>query len=192
MQGSLAERLRVLRARHGLSLTEASEELGVNRHTLRDLELGKREPYGPTLRKIAVGYNVPMAWLLEEPAPLAEASGTGLEELEDALKQARALAQQALEEYGADPASLKDPQKRARAAEALEALKGLEERRGELGAAPPEPFALITERLGRPTEIRFLRVPSPEERARVMEEHPDAVVVEAEENAIVEKVYAYS
>jgi transcriptional regulator with XRE-family HTH domain len=75
-QGSLAERLRVLRAQHGLSLTEASEKIGVNRHTLRDLELGKREPYGPTMRKIAEGYGVPVARLLEESvlAGIAEAS----------------------------------------------------------------------------------------------------------------------
>jgi transcriptional regulator with XRE-family HTH domain len=87
-QGSLAERLRVLRAQHGLSLTEASEKIGVNRHTLRDLELGKREPYGPTIRKIAEGYSVPVARLLEEPVPLAKAPrgagraeiGAGLEE----------------------------------------------------------------------------------------------------------------
>jgi transcriptional regulator with XRE-family HTH domain len=73
MQESLAERLRVLRAQRGLSLTEASAKIGVNRHTLRDLELGKREPYGPTLRKLAEGYNVPVARLLEETVPLAEA-----------------------------------------------------------------------------------------------------------------------
>jgi transcriptional regulator with XRE-family HTH domain len=79
MQGSLAERLRVLRAQHGLSLTEASEKIGVNRHTLRDLELGKREPYGPTIRKIAEGYGVPVARLLEEPVLLGkdEAPVTG-------------------------------------------------------------------------------------------------------------------
>lgn len=82
MQGSLAERLRVLRAQRGLSLTEASEMLGVNRHTLRDLELGKREPYGPTMRKIAAGYNVPTARLLEaeEPVPLGEAPPPGPDE----------------------------------------------------------------------------------------------------------------
>jgi transcriptional regulator with XRE-family HTH domain len=73
MQGSLAERLRVLRAQHGLSLTEASEKIGVNRHTLRDLELGKREPYGPTIRKITEAYGVPVARLLAEPVPLDEA-----------------------------------------------------------------------------------------------------------------------
>jgi transcriptional regulator with XRE-family HTH domain len=73
MQRSLAERLRVLRARKGLSLLAASEELGVDRHTLRDLELGQgRTPRYPTLAKIAEGYGVPVEDLLEEPVPLAE------------------------------------------------------------------------------------------------------------------------
>ena len=67
MQRSLAERLRVLRARKGLSLLAASEELGVDRHTLRDLELGRgRTPRYPTLAKIAEGYDVPVEDLLEK------------------------------------------------------------------------------------------------------------------------------
>jgi transcriptional regulator with XRE-family HTH domain len=70
MRGSLAERLRALRAQDGLTLNEASVKIGVNRHTLRDLELGKREPYGPTIRKIAEAYNVSLAQLLEEQPPV--------------------------------------------------------------------------------------------------------------------------
>jgi transcriptional regulator with XRE-family HTH domain len=67
MQRSLAGRLRVLRARKGLSLLAASEELGIDRHTLRDLELGRgRTPRYPTLAKIAEGYDVPVEDLLEE------------------------------------------------------------------------------------------------------------------------------
>jgi len=78
MQGSLAESLRLLRARKGLSLLAASEQLGVDRHTLRDLELGQgRTPRYPTLAKIAEGYGVPVEDLLEEPVPLADASATG-------------------------------------------------------------------------------------------------------------------
>jgi transcriptional regulator with XRE-family HTH domain len=73
MQGSLAERLRVLRAQDGLTLNEASAKIGINRHTLRDLELGKREPYGPTIRKIAEAYNVSLAQLLEKPALTSKA-----------------------------------------------------------------------------------------------------------------------
>jgi transcriptional regulator with XRE-family HTH domain len=68
MQGSLAEKLRVLRARMGLSLTEAASRAGVTRDTLSDLEHGKRQPYMPTLAKIADGYGVPVEDLLEEPA----------------------------------------------------------------------------------------------------------------------------
>src|SRR5918993_3784993 len=68
MQGSLAEKLRVLRARMGLSLTEAASRAGVTRDTLSDLEHGKRQPYMPTLAKIAAGYGVTVEELLEEPA----------------------------------------------------------------------------------------------------------------------------
>src|SRR5918995_5600170 len=67
MQGSLAEELRVLRARMGLSLTEAASRAGVTRDTLSDIEHGKRQPYMPTLAKIAAGYGVPVEDLLEEP-----------------------------------------------------------------------------------------------------------------------------
>jgi transcriptional regulator with XRE-family HTH domain len=66
MQGSLAERLRVLRARRGLTLIEAAEKAGVGRDTLSDLERGNRHPVMPTLAKIAQGYGVPVEDLLEE------------------------------------------------------------------------------------------------------------------------------
>jgi transcriptional regulator with XRE-family HTH domain len=80
MQGSLAEKLRVLRARVGLSLTEAATRAGVTRDTLSDLEHGKRHPYMPTLSKIAKGYGVPVEELLEEPVLAGtKASETGPE-----------------------------------------------------------------------------------------------------------------
>lgn len=73
MQISLAEKLRFLRARKGLSLLAASEQLGVDRHTLRDLELGRgRTPRYPTLAKIAQGYEVPVEDLLEDGPSLKE------------------------------------------------------------------------------------------------------------------------
>jgi transcriptional regulator with XRE-family HTH domain len=74
MQGSLAERLRILRAREGLPLTEASERIGITRHTLSSLERGGQEPHYPTLAKIAKGYGVPVEELLKEPVSLAAAS----------------------------------------------------------------------------------------------------------------------
>jgi transcriptional regulator with XRE-family HTH domain len=87
MQGSLAESLRLLRARKGLSLLAASEQLGVDRHTLRDLELGQgRTPRYPTLAKIAEGYGVPVEDLLEEPVPLVDAPEAGLTGQAEAAK----------------------------------------------------------------------------------------------------------
>src|SRR5215211_3953692 len=65
MQGSLAERLRILRARKGLTLTEASERIGITRHTLAALERGGQEPHYPTLAKLADGYGVPVEDLLD-------------------------------------------------------------------------------------------------------------------------------
>jgi transcriptional regulator with XRE-family HTH domain len=73
MQGSLAMRLRVLRAERGLSLTEAAERAGIQRQTLALLERGERHPHDPTLAKIAKGYGVPVDELLEEPVPAGKA-----------------------------------------------------------------------------------------------------------------------
>jgi transcriptional regulator with XRE-family HTH domain len=92
MQGSLAEKLRVLRARIGLSLTEAAARAGVTRDTLSDLEHGKRHPYMPTLSKIATGYGVPVEDLLEEPALAEKAEApeeTGPSLLDKGLDAAR-------------------------------------------------------------------------------------------------------
>lgn len=72
--GSLARKLRVLRAERGLGLVEASEMIGVDRHTLRGMERGSTVPRETTLGKVARAYGVPVAELLEEePAlPLGE------------------------------------------------------------------------------------------------------------------------
>src|SRR5215211_561534 len=72
MQGSLAERLRILRAREGLTLTEASERIGITRHTLSSLERGGQEPHYPTLHKIADGYGIAVEDLLEKPVSAGE------------------------------------------------------------------------------------------------------------------------
>jgi transcriptional regulator with XRE-family HTH domain len=74
MQGSLAHKLRVLRAERGLTLREAASLTGVAKETISDIERGLRHPHDPTLAKIAKGYGVPVGDLLEEPVPLAEAS----------------------------------------------------------------------------------------------------------------------
>jgi transcriptional regulator with XRE-family HTH domain len=101
MQGSLAMRLRVLRAERGLSLTEAAERAGIQRQTLALLERGERHPHDPTLAKIAKGYGVPVEELLEEPVPLAEApreAGSANARQLFAEHQARAAWQRAFDE----------------------------------------------------------------------------------------------
>jgi transcriptional regulator with XRE-family HTH domain len=72
MHGSLPARLRVLRARQGLTLIDAAEQIGIGRDTLSDLERGNRHPVMPTLAKIAEGYGVPVEELLEEPSEAQE------------------------------------------------------------------------------------------------------------------------
>jgi len=76
MQTSLAETLRVLRARHDLSVTEAARRIGISRETLRNLEHGRRAPWYPTLEKIARAYGVTVEELMlparEESAPEPE------------------------------------------------------------------------------------------------------------------------
>src|SRR5215217_2185629 len=73
MQGSLATKLRVLRAERGLTLRQAAERVRVRPATLSDIEHGRSQPHDVTLAKIAKAYGVPLADLLEEPVPLGEA-----------------------------------------------------------------------------------------------------------------------
>lgn len=77
MQGSLARKLRVLRAERGLTLRQAAEQAGVRPGTLSELERGLHRPHDITLSRVAKGYGVPVEELLEEPVPLAEAPDTG-------------------------------------------------------------------------------------------------------------------
>jgi transcriptional regulator with XRE-family HTH domain len=79
MQGSLAHKLRVLRAERGLTLREAAAKSGVAKETISDIERGLRHPHDPTLAKIAKGYGVPVEELLEEPA-LAAGKGEASQE----------------------------------------------------------------------------------------------------------------
>jgi transcriptional regulator with XRE-family HTH domain len=73
----LAVKLRVLRARHGLSIENAAKKCGVTPETISDAERGRRRPYMPTLTKIAHGYEVDVEELLAaadegDNAPLVE------------------------------------------------------------------------------------------------------------------------
>ena len=64
--GPIALRLRVLREERALTQKEAAELANVSHLTLIDLESGKRDPYMPTVTKIARAYGVPVEELVEE------------------------------------------------------------------------------------------------------------------------------
>ncbi len=73
MYGSLATRLRVLRAERGLTVRQVAELSGVAKETISQVERGERQPYDRTLAKLARAYGVDVENLLvEEPVPLAE------------------------------------------------------------------------------------------------------------------------
>src|SRR5829696_7739163 len=76
MHGSLATRLRVLRAERGLTVRQVADLSGVAKETISQVERGERHPYDRTLAKLAAAYGVPVKELLEEPVPLAEAAAT--------------------------------------------------------------------------------------------------------------------
>ncbi len=73
------ERLKQLRTRKGYSQQELADLAEVAQHTISEIELGRRNPHGRTLRKIAAALGVDIFDLTEEPAapkglaPLPEA-----------------------------------------------------------------------------------------------------------------------
>jgi transcriptional regulator with XRE-family HTH domain len=92
IQKSLADRLRLLRAQRGLTVKDAAQQVGVDRHTLRRIELGTQEAQYPTLAKIAEGYSVPIEELIEESAVVGKA-----EALAEASQETRRLDEERLE-----------------------------------------------------------------------------------------------
>jgi len=165
-QNTLAETLRVQRARLGLTVNEAARILGMNRHTLRDLELGKRLPSGTTLTKLSEGYGVPISELLgeREPAGKGEApSGTGWgrpqNELADLLRRAGAPTQ-----HLADPdlfdalEGMEDERFSATVSDLYEELEALspELRRLRLAAAPESPAYLSAMKLWEKTGLLYI------------------------------------
>ena len=66
MPGPIAVKLRLLREERGLTHKEAAKLANVYHETLMYLECGKRDPYMPTVTKIARAYGVPLEELVEE------------------------------------------------------------------------------------------------------------------------------
>ena len=64
--GPIAVKLRALREEQGLTHKEAAQLANVSHLTLIALESGKRDPYMPTVTKLARAYGVPVEELVEE------------------------------------------------------------------------------------------------------------------------------
>ncbi len=73
MQESLGRKLRIMRAKRGLSLREAARRAGMVKETISDIERGKTHPYDVTLAKLAQAYEVPVEDLLGETAVAGKA-----------------------------------------------------------------------------------------------------------------------
>jgi transcriptional regulator with XRE-family HTH domain len=61
---TIGERLQLLRAERGYTLTHAAERAGLTRKTLSEIERGIRHPYLPTLNKLANAYDLSPTGLL--------------------------------------------------------------------------------------------------------------------------------
>jgi transcriptional regulator with XRE-family HTH domain len=106
MHGSLATRLRVLRAERGLTVRQVAERSGVAKETVSQVERGERHPYDRTLAKLARAYGVPVEELLgETESPLAGAPSAGLPSESGAEAD---ITQEDLREWGleANPSQL--------------------------------------------------------------------------------------
>ena len=192
-------RTREWRESHGLTQRELAAEAGVGEVTVARIETGASVT-PPTARKIAEALGVAVVDLLERPlVPLAEAPETGppdsllywIEKLEAERNSLTASYDRVLN---------LTPAEQKRLAELNALLKVLVARHREL--APP--LAQIERRLLEPdpskpfrekVRVVFLRPPTPEERAKLKAEYPDAEVVETyetEETDLVKTELVYS
>jgi transcriptional regulator with XRE-family HTH domain len=67
LNGRIAERVRELRAAHGLSLDALSAQSGVSRSMISLVERGESSPTAVVLEKLATGFGVTMAAMFEPP-----------------------------------------------------------------------------------------------------------------------------
>ena len=68
----IAERVRELRAVHGLSLDALAIKSGVSRSMISLIERGESSPTAVVLEKLAAGLSVPLASLFDSPAAAAD------------------------------------------------------------------------------------------------------------------------
>ena len=84
------ERLRHIRERAGYTQTELAEESGVAQGTISDIEIGKREPHGRTLRKLAAVLGVRVADFFDDDPTPPKGRGRARQPSKAAAKDRRA------------------------------------------------------------------------------------------------------
>lgn len=75
LNGRIAERVRALRAAHGLSLDALAARSGVSRSMISLVERGESSPTAVLLEKLAAGLGVTMAAMFEAPRAANAATG---------------------------------------------------------------------------------------------------------------------
>jgi transcriptional regulator with XRE-family HTH domain len=181
---NVGDRLKEERTLKGWSQRDLAEESGTNVDTISGIERGQHEPRPSTLRKLAAALGVQVRDLFEDPVlpGKAEAPPTGPpdldvedlktpEEVAAVVRQLQPMAKEAIE-FGNAVGWLEDRERRDKI---FSLLRDLGQRWQDLGG----PLATITEREGSPTEINYLRDPTPEERSRLRAEYPNAKEVES-------------
>src|SRR5678816_3678632 len=79
----IAERVRELRAAHGLSLDALAGKSGVSRSMLSLIERGESSPTAVILEKLAAGLRVTLASLFDAPTATAQAASGPVSRRED-------------------------------------------------------------------------------------------------------------
>ena len=79
----IADRVRELRAAHGLSLDALASKSGVSRSMISLIERGESSPTAVVLEKLAAGLSVMLASLFDAPAAAAQPSGGPLARRDD-------------------------------------------------------------------------------------------------------------
>jgi transcriptional regulator with XRE-family HTH domain len=98
---SLARKLRVLRAKQGLTKKAVAERAGISRPTVAALEQGAQDALYPTLEKLAKAYGVPVEELVEdEPVYRPPLSLAHMLREQDVAARRRALEASSPEQVG--------------------------------------------------------------------------------------------
>jgi len=187
------DRLRQIREHTGYSQQDLADESGVGQHTISEIELGRRKPQGRTLRKLAKVLGVEVRDFFEEKANPLGAALLSLDpaDLEAWISRVQSIPElkRAAQSLWPRYAQLAGPVGHPIPDEDAESLydvgRKLDIISGRIKDLAPPPLATITERKGFPPLIIYHDGATPEVRARLRREYPDAEEIEVREPVLV-------